>query len=69
MAIDEGIRELFRISETRNTGLPHVFPKTRVVKRTRKSEKEKEETSKKRSKEKKSAQIPVDGTKRVDIRV
>ncbi|GER94485.1 hypothetical protein [Dissulfurispira thermophila] len=43
MAADEGIREPYRILGIRGIGIPHVFPKTRIVRQSKKTTKEKKE--------------------------
>lgn len=53
MAADEGIREPYRISGIQSIGIPHVFPKTKVVRQAKKTTKEEKELPKKTKEEKK----------------
>jgi hypothetical protein len=52
MANDEGIRQVYGVAGIRGIGTAHVFPKTRVVKKAKKSLKEEQEPSEKSEREK-----------------
>ncbi|MCL4492357.1 MAG: hypothetical protein M1510_10760 [Nitrospirae bacterium] len=65
MANDEGIGGSYRISGVRNVGPAHVFPKSRVV---RKTDKEYRESTKK-PKEKRSPETPEEKEEGIDITV
>lgn len=53
MANDEGIREPYRIAGIRNIGPAHVFPKTRITRKVKKTPKEEKESPEKSKEEKK----------------
>lgn len=53
MARDEGIREPYRIPGIRSIGVAHVFPKTRITRKVKKTVKEEKKPSKRPGEEKK----------------